>query len=97
MSVLKITITGVLGLIGTYLLESLKNHHEVKIINVNPPKIKDVEFNKYDLSNDNEISEFIKSNEIINRIPDTSKAKKILKDEPSISLNEGSKISLSVK
>jgi UDP-glucose 4-epimerase len=65
MSVLKITITGGSGFIGTYLSESLKNHHEVKILDVNPPKIKNVEFNKCDLSNDNQISEIIKGSEIV--------------------------------
>jgi UDP-glucose 4-epimerase len=65
MSVLKITITGGSGFIGTYLSESLKNHHEVKILDVNPPKTKNVEFNKCDLSNDNQISEIIKGSEIV--------------------------------
>ena len=65
MRLLKITITGGSGFIGTYLSESLKKHHEIKIIDVNPPKIKDVEFERCDLSADTQISELIRGSEIV--------------------------------
>ena len=81
MSVLKITITGGSGFIGTYLSESLKNHHEVKILDVNPPKIKDVEFNKCDLSNNTQISEFIKGSEIVIHLA-AAVGVKITEEEP---------------
>ena len=65
MRLLKITITGGSGFIGTYLSESLKNHHDVKILDVNPPKTKDIEFKKCDLSNDEQIFEYIKGSQIV--------------------------------
>jgi len=65
MRLLKITITGGSGFIGTYLSESLKKHHQIKILDVNPPKIRDIEFIKCDLANDERISEFIKGSEIV--------------------------------
>tara|TARA_B110000438_G_C15750582_1_gene622746 strand:- start:164 stop:1069 length:906 start_codon:yes stop_codon:yes gene_type:complete len=81
MSILKITITGGSGFIGTYLSESLKNHHEVKILDVNPPKVKDIEFNKCDLSSNSQISEFIKGSEVVIHLA-AAVGVKITEEEP---------------
>lgn len=78
---MKITITGGSGFIGTYLSESLKNHHEIKILDVNPPKIKDVEFKKCDLSNDDQISGFIKGSQIVIHLA-AAVGVKITEEEP---------------
>lgn len=61
---MKITITGGSGFIGTHLAESLKEKHEVVVLDQNMPKIEGVEFHECDLVKD-EISEWVKDSEIV--------------------------------
>jgi len=81
MRLLKITITGGSGFIGTYLSESLKNHHDIKILDVNPPITKDIEFQKCDLSNGDHIFEYIKGSQIVIHLA-AAVGVKITEEEP---------------
>ena len=62
---MKIVVTGGSGFIGTNLINSIKNKHEVTVFDINPPKLENIPFIRGNISDQKLVEESIKNFDIV--------------------------------
>ena len=62
---MKIVVTGGSGFIGTNLIKSIKNKHEITVLDINPPKLENISFVEGNITDQKFVEESIKDFDIV--------------------------------